>query len=1266
MPANDGSPSAPGPRPRPSANVFERGDEGEAAGAAARVDWIDREVRALLLERLVSTGLAGAIGNVIAAALVTALAWSSLPHLALLLWLGTLAVVALARWLVPHLVARRGLGTTEVVQSVRVTATLIGLAWGIGAAVALPALPPVAQAVLAGLIVGLLAVASQMLLADLQAARFYAAALLLPPAIRALSGALDTPHVATLALLLLFAVLAWRMHADAHAALIAQFTAAKELEFSEARAVREQRFLSALLGSAPVAITAVEASGRVRIVNPMFERLFGYPAAECVDRDINDLLVSEPDRTDALAWQEEARDGRVVVREAERQRKDGGRVQVRISAAAIQDDLDGTLFVLYEDITALKRSEAALAYERFLLRALMDHVPDHVYFKDLDSRLIRISRAQARTFGLSDPAQAVGKTDFDFFTEEHARQAYDDEQSIIRTGQPLSKEERETWPDRPDTWVSTIKVPLRDEAGNIVGTFGISRDVTRRMRAEAALREAEAQYRALVESATDLVFRIDREGRWTFLNQAAREIYGADPEALLGRPFIERTVPEHLATDRQAFERVMAGERVVDHETVHQGLNGERRTLSFSVLPELDDQGRPAGVIGIGRDVGAAVRVREALEAARDVAEHAALAKAAFLANMSHEIRTPLNGILGMIEILLDTELTSDQRRAAELVKTSGEALLDILNNVLDYSKIESGHVQLEDTAFDLPSLVHSVAGLLGARAFEKGIEMVADIAADLPALVRGDPGRLRQVLINLVGNAVKFTPRGEVVLRAAPVPADGGAATVAFEVRDTGVGIPADKLETVFEEFAQADVSTTRSYGGTGLGLAISRRLVRMMGGELSVRSTPGSGTVFSFALALPAERGAPAPTRALSSGVLDRARVLVVDDNATNRHVIRQFLEDARSVVTNAEGAAAAVAALRAAVDGGTPFALAVIDSYMPETDGFQLAEGIRADPRLAGTPLMMLTSAGRRGDAARCQELGITGYLTKPVSRMELLEAAIAVLVGGAESGRLVTRHTIVESRRRLRILVAEDNAVNQQVARALLVKRGHEVDVVANGREAVAALRKRTYDVVLMDVQMPELDGLKATQEARTIPGCENLPIVAVTAHAFAEDRARFLAAGMSGVVTKPFKPHQLFAAVEGWAAPPEPEATVAVPAAGTAAPIDLAALRASLRAGGVEDMLAPLVASFLADAPGRLAGIEDAVRAGDGERVRLAAHAYRSSAAQLGAVALAAALQALELAGRGGDAAAIPGLAAVVRSAHEAACTFLTAAVPGGG
>ncbi|HVO36480.1 MAG TPA: response regulator [Gemmatimonadales bacterium] len=791
--------------------------------------------------------------------------------------------------------------------------------------------------------------------------------------------------------------------------------------------------------------------------------------------------------------------------------------------------------------------EAALAQEQFLLKTLMDYTPDSIYFKDRDSRFIRISRALARRFGLEDPAQAVGKSDFDFFSREHAQQAFEDEQAIIREGRPISKEERETWADKPDAWVTTTKVPLQDASGKPIGTFGISRDITARKRAEA------------------------------------------DRETLIG---------ELQASQVELVE-------------------------------------------------------------ARDVAERAAAAKAAFLANMSHEIRTPLNGILGMVEILLDTELTPEQHRAAEIVRNSGEALLEILNDVLDYSKIEAGHVELEETAFDLPALVNSVAGLLGARAFEKGLELVADLAPDLPPQVRGDPGRLRQVLTNLVGNAIKFTASGEVVLRAEPVWADGERVVVQFVVRDTGIGIPSDKLELVFQEFAQADTSTTRRYGGTGLGLAISRRLVRMMGGELSAESVEGRGTSFRFAVRLQAVRGALAPLSALSTDALVGARVLVVDDNATNRQVVRRFLEDAQAVVAEAADAWAALSALRAATDAGAPFGLAVIDGHMPDVDGFALAQRVRGDDQLAATRLMMLTSAGRRGDAGRCEELGITGYLTKPVSRMEMLEAAIAVLVGEPQGGRLVTRHTIAESHRQLRILLAEDNLVNQQVARGLLVKRGHAVDVVSNGREALEALRAARYDVVLMDVQMPEVDGLEATHRARAMPGCEKIPIIAVTAHAFAEDRERFLAAGMNAVVTKPFKAHQLFAAVESLAA--EEPAAGAGPPAGAGKPFDVATLRAALRDEGIEEMLDVLVPTFLQEAPGRVAAVEDAVRSGDGERLRQAAHAYKSSARQLGAAALGDVLQALERAGKDGDLAEAGRLVGVMRREHERACEVVAAA-----
>ena len=1100
-------------------------DDGAARGA-----WVADEVRAALAERLLTGGAPAAAANLVAAVLVGALGWPSLPHAAIATWLTLLLIASALRLLVPWWVEWRAAGAAAAVRAVRGTSALIGLFWGFGTAFAFPALPPASRALVLAVIVGLLSGASHLLIADRVASRAYAAALLLPSSVGLLLGGVQRYQLIAFGLLLLYAVVMWRLSDRARLALLAELNAAKELAFSEHRIASERTYLRALLGSAPVAVAAVEGSGRVAGVNPQFERLFGFGASEAIGRDIDELLVPAESRAEARALEAEARASQVVQREAERSRKDGRRVPVRISAAVVHGDPRGTVLVLYEDFTAVKRSEAAL-------------------------------------------------------------------------------------------------------------------------------REAEAQYRLLVETASDLVFQVDRDGRWAFLNRAALGVYGADPEDLLGRPFVERSAPACVEPDRAALARVLEGARVVDHETTHQDVRGEARDLSFSVMPVHGPEGAVTGAIGIARDVSGQVRMRRALEEARDVAERATAAKSAFLANMSHEIRTPLNGILGMIEILLDTGLTVEQRRAAELVRTSGEALLEILNDVLDYSKIEAGQVQLESGGFDLPGLVHSVAGLLGARAFDKGIELVVDLDPRLPPRVRGDAGRLRQVLTNLVGNAVKFTPAGEVVVRVAAGSVADGAVPVRFEVRDTGIGIAADKLQAVFEEFAQADVSTTRRFGGTGLGLSISRRLVRLLGGRLEVESAEGRGSTFHFTLRLPPEEVEGARPAALTSDVLTGTRVLVVDDNATNRQVIRRFLEDARAVVTECGQAPDALVQLRAASAAGAPFGLAVIDGHMPSMDGFRLAELIRAERELAATPLMMLTSAGRRGDGERCRHLGITGYLTKPVPRMDLLEAAITVLMGGAQSGRLVTRHVIEESRRRLRILLAEDNPVNQQVAVSMLVKRGHEVDVVSNGRDAVEAVRGRRYDVVLMDVQMPGYDGLQATREIRAMPGCERMPIVAVTAYALAEERERFLAAGMGGVVAKPFRSHQLFAAVEGWDAAAPEAGTAAAPAA-PPPPVDVTGLCESLREGGVEPLFRSLTSTFLRDAPGRMAEVEAAVAAGEAERIRRAAHAYKSSAGQLHAAALADALRALESAGRAGDVVEARGLARSVRAEHDRVVAFL--------
>ena len=631
----------------------------------------------------------------------------------------------------------------------------------------------------------------------------------------------------------------------------------------------------------------------------------------------------------------------------------------------------------------------------------------------------------------------------------------------------------------------------------------------------------------------------------------------------------------------------------------------------------------------------AAKRAEAVMRDARDLAERTARARSAFLANMSHEIRTPMNAVLGFVELILDTELSTEQRRALELVRSSSEALLMILNDILDYSKIEADHLELESIPFDVSKVVHATASLLAVRAREKHLELLTEIASVVPRAVRGDPTRLRQVLMNLIGNAIKFTEQGEVVVSVSTMAVADDHVRLRFAVRDTGIGIAPEHREAVFKEFAQADATMTRRYGGTGLGLTISQRMVQLMGGELEVTSEVGRGSEFSFTIPLPAEIGSPgrvAPVAALAG-----RRMLVVDDNETNRRILHGMLAAEAVKVDEVATAADGLAALRRAVAKRAAYDLAILDVQMPDMDGFQLATAVRADKTLAGTRLLMLTSTGQRGDGERCRALGIRGYLTKPISRADLLEALGTVLAGPEKATpEVVTRHTIAESRRSVRVLLAEDNPVNQQVAVAMLVKRGHEVHVVGNGREAVDAIAERDYDVVLMDIQMPEMDGFEATQAIRATPRGATLPIVALTAHALSGERERCLARGMTEYLAKPFKGHELFTLVEQLS---EGVAPVTQPVAATpppAPPVDLEGFRTMLREAGAEEALYSILDTFLRHAPERVATLATAVASGSDVDVAKAAHVFRGAAATIGARELAELLERVETTARAGE------------------------------
>src|SRR6267142_337309 len=642
----------------------------------------------------------------------------------------------------------------------------------------------------------------------------------------------------------------------------------------------------------------------------------------------------------------------------------------------------------------------------------------------------------------------------------------------------------------------------------------------------------------------------------------------------------------------------------------------------------------------------AAKRAESVMREARDLAERVARARSAFLANMSHEIRTPMNAVLGFVELILDTELSTEQRRALELVRSSSEALLMILNDILDYSKIEAEHLELETIPFDVSKVVHATASLLAVRAREKHLELLAEVASEVPRGVRGDPTRLRQVLMNLIGNAIKFTEQGEVVISVSAAAQDG-TAQLRFAIRDTGIGIAPEHVQSVFKEFTQADSTMTRRYGGTGLGLAISQRLVKLMGGDIAVTSEVGRGSEFSFTLTLPVET-APA-VRNTGLAALGGRRMLIVDDNQTNRRILREMLAAEGVNVDEASTAADGLDALRR-----TCYDLAILDVQMPDMDGFQLATAVRAEKKLARTNLLMLTSAGQRGDGERCRELGIRGYLTKPISRSDLLEALGTVLAaapGEAGTPQVVTRHTIAESRRTLRVLLAEDNPVNQQVAVAMLVKRGHEVHVSSNGREAVDAVRERDYDIVLMDIQMPEMDGFEATRAIRATTKGKDLPIVGLTAHALSGERERCLSHGMTEYLAKPFRAHELFALVEGTAE--RPASAPAAPAAELPPPVDLEGFRTTLREAGAEQALYSIIDTFIRQAPDRLAALAGAVAGGNGVEIAKAAHVYRGAAATIGARGLAELLERVENTARAGDvAAAREAFESVTPVAHE--------------
>jgi PAS domain S-box-containing protein len=901
------------------------------------------------------------------------------------------------------------------------------------------------------------------------------------------------------------------------------------------------------------------------------------------------------------------------------------------------------------DITERHSAEEKQA----LLAAIVENSEDSFINCTPDGIVLTFNRGAEAVFGYS-AQEVIGKHMSIFVPPEHAPALERLAQALRQGSRVTQYEGRCQRKDGRIINVSATGFPIRNGAGEVIAISSFLRDTTESRLVQRALQRSEEKFRRFAEHAREVIWMVPaKAGEAPYVSPAYERIWGRSCESIRQDPesWLEAIHPDDRDEARSRFARELKG-KAEESEYRIRTPGGEEKWIRNRAFPVRDHDGKLVRVAGIAEDITEWKQHEAQLIQARNAADAANRAKSQFLANISHEIRTPLNGVMGMTSLLLGSALNPEQRHYAEVIESSAQSLLAGLNDILDISKFEAGKLEIEIVDFNLRKWMEGFAAVMAGRLGGKPLEFLCAVDPGVPDLLRGDATRLRQVLMNLAANAVKFTRQGVVAVRVEQISEDQAGVGLRFSVRDTGIGIPADKQPLLFTRFTQVDASMTRRYGGAGLGLAISKQLVELMGGQIGVESREGAGSEFWFTVRLD-RRPASAPVE-IPAGPVHAARILVADGHTADREALAAQLQSSGAVVSAVDNGPAALAHLREAAAQGSPFQLAALDGTMPGMDGAALAAVIRADETLRALPLVMLTSAEQEDDP-RMKEIGFAAYLVKPVRQFDLLDCVVQVLNGDRPREALpIAARPVPASARRgnARILLVEDNLTNQEVAGGILRRLGWPVDVAGDGKQALQALATQAYDLVLMDVQMPEMDGHEATRHIRDPKSSvldHGVPVIALTAHSMAGDADECFAAGMDDYISKPVDSKTLGRVVEKWLARrthlSSAVAVAEAPAQSSSA--DSAPVRAIpvfnreaflQRMMGDDEFAREVAAQFLVELPSLLANLKEGAARKDVESISKLAHKIKGSAANVGGDALKEAASDLEKAGKAADLA----------------------------